>query len=124
MVRAVLGLLGVAALATGCGETCQSTCSHVYDPAECGILIAGIEPADLIRECVTQCDRALSTPGDMGTYNPTVRSPASENIELETDQQAAAWMDCVWSVAPEQGYQAGCEELDPTRGGICAPIPP
>lgn len=115
----------IAGLAlTGCGETCQSTCVHVYDPSECGITIAGVTAEDLIDSCVSQCERALETPGDMGNYNPSVHSPATENIELLTDQQAAAWIDCVWTVAPEPGPQPSCEQLDPKSGGICAPIPP
>lgn len=121
----VLVIAALAPLALmGCGETCQSTCTHVYDPAECGISIQGVTARELVKDCIAMCDSALKTPGDMGDYNPRVYSPASRTIVLETDQQAAAWIDCVWEVAPEPGPQESCAQLDPTKGGICGPIPP
>lgn len=110
-------------LLTGCGETCQSTCDHVYASSECGIHIPGATTDKVIGDCVRSCERALSTPGDMGTYDPHARNPGVK-IELETDQQAAAWIDCVWEIAPEPGYQDTCKQLDPAIGGKCAPIPP
>lgn len=116
-------VLGVgSALAAGCGDNCQSTCAHVYDPSECGIQKAGITAKSLIDDCVDECERALATPGDMGDYNPNVFIPAVDKPQLQTDQQAAAWMDCVWSVAPDKGPQESCAQLDPKNGGICAPI--
>lgn len=123
--KLALSIVAIATLGlTGCGETCQSTCTHVYDPAECGITIAGVQSNALIADCIDECEDALATPGDIGNYNPTVNSAASENIELLTDQQAAAWIDCVWDAAPEPGPQPSCSQLDPKNGGICAPIPP
>ena len=71
-MRCFLVLLsGMVALA-GCGQTCQSTCQHVYDPSECGITHAGFGPDDLIDTCVSDCLTALSRPGEMGTYNPMI----------------------------------------------------
>lgn len=119
----VLPVLLALPLLTGCGETCQSTCTHVYDPSECGIIIPGVGTDKIVGECVRQCERALATPGDIGTYDPKSRNTGAD-IKLENDQQAAAWIDCVWEIAPEPGPQESCSQLDPAIGGKCAPIPP
>ena len=121
-MRRVLFLPLFALFAVGCGETCQSTCAHIYDPSECGITHQGFDADYLIKTCVSDCEKALANPGEMGTYNPTVYQQGNENVELEFDQQAAAWIDCVWEKAPEDGYQKGCEDIDPKNAGVCQPI--
>ncbi len=123
MLTATLSLFlaGFGAL-TGCGETCQSTCRHVYDPSECGITKPGVPAEDLIDDCVSDCLNAMGSPGDRGVYNPDVNNPANENFEWVTDGQAAAWIDCVWHLAPDPGPQDSCEQLDPKVSGKCQPI--
>ena len=101
-------------LAAGCGEpprTCQSTCRKVYAPQECDIDTPGADWADMYDDCVDECDYALSQPGDLGGYNPDERITSGESVRLENEQQAAAWMDCVWETA--------CQRLEE---GYCAPI--
>ncbi|MCA9491878.1 MAG: hypothetical protein KC621_18225 [Myxococcales bacterium] len=107
---ALLAALGAA----GCDKNCQNTCYHIYDPGECGINIGGVSEKDLKDQCISECTEALKRTGPMGTYDPYVPHD-TENVELQNEKQAAEWMDCVWS--------ATCEELEPTSGGICDPIP-
>ncbi len=117
----------------GCTQyNCQSTCRHVYEPSECGILQGGRTPETSIDDCEATCLTALQQPGTLCTpdpesgveecYDPMIRYPTNNRPTLETDQQAAAWMDCVWDVAPDEQSDRGCDELDPLIGGLCAPI--
>lgn len=95
----------------GCGYNCQSTCFRIHDPSACAVEIAGQTPQSRIQDCTTQCENALDRVGPMGSYDPTLRSQES----LLNEQQAAAWMDCVWAVE--------CSELDPVTGA-CHPLTP
>ena len=101
------------ALLGGCGENCQSTCTKIYDPAECNIQIGGVAATELIRDCETDCEAALTNTGPMGDYNPFVRRDPLNPKDITNEKQAAAWMDCVAS--------ATCEELEPGFG-LCEPI--
>ena len=110
MWLAMVGLCGLSA----CGDrNCQDSCRYVYDPNECGVQIEGIGWEEMIDRCSERCEAALLRPGEMGSYDPTQIYPASDPPELETDKQAAAWMDCVWDNE--------CADLDPPAG-TCAPI--
>ena len=111
-----------AALQAGCGENCQSTCDHIYSESECDVRELGRTADRSIRDCVARCENALQQVGDLGDYDPYVKRPATEKVELENEKQAAAWIDCVWDFAPQQGPSAGCVDIDPATGGYCAPI--
>lgn len=124
MRRGLITVMVVAMAALqGCGETCQSTCDHVYAESECGVTKQGWKPGELIDYCVDQCDDALQIAGSMDDYEPYehISSQDADGLQLANETQAAAWIDCVWDTAPDPGYQASCENLDPP-GGICAPI--
>jgi hypothetical protein len=107
----------------GCGYNCQSTCNHVYAQSECKIATGLTDENDTITACTDQCNLALGKTGDLGLYDPyTPYHGQGAPPVLENDKQAALWMECVWSTAPDDGYSAGCDNLDPTDGGYCAPI--
>lgn len=115
---ATLALGGAALSGTGC-EThdCDSTCQRLFvdgavDGATgCGITHPGQSSNDLIDACNSSCNAALDNPGEMGNYNPNERATGSVSVELETDIQAAAWIDCVWATS--------CDYLE---DGYCAPV--
>ncbi|HHO53217.1 MAG TPA: hypothetical protein ENK18_20665 [Deltaproteobacteria bacterium] len=110
-MRASLVLLFAASAVGACGYNCQSTCFRIHDPSACAVEIAGQTPQSRIQDCTVQCENALERVGPMGSYDPTLRSQES----LLNEQQAAAWMDCVWAVE--------CSELDPVTGA-CHPLTP
>lgn len=114
-------VLLLAAATSGCGENCQSTCRHVFAASECNIQPGGLTPESLISDCVSECSFALRNSGELDGYDPYSKHPPTDGQpKLETDQQAAAWIDCVWSKAPLEGYSSGCEQLEPANG-FCAP---
>ncbi len=102
-------------LTTACGPNCQSSCQRIYSSSECNIAVAGFDSpdgkAELIRQCVDDCDYALRFPGELGDYNPNERHTSGETITLANEEQAAAWMDCIDTV--------DCSQLN---DGFCAPI--
>lgn len=106
------------ALLMGCGPTCQNTCRQVF--VTCAIEKTGQSQNELIGDCTRECEAAMARAGDQGDYEPDIRRTTAESIQLETDAQAAAWMDCVWDHAPD-GTPEQCLDLDP-RTGYCAPI--
>lgn len=118
---AALTVLTLLPLLQACGENCQSTCRHVYDEAECGVVVPGVGPDELIRECVNECENAMKKVGQ-ASYDPTTTPSAADNIVLQNETEAANWIDCVWSLAPEPGYSEGCKNIDPAERGVCAPI--
>lgn len=117
-----LAMLALAAggllLGTACGPNCQNTCNQVY--VQCNTQKAGQTQEQLLRECISECTTAMQESGELGDYNPEQRRVSNEPITLENDQQAAAWMDCVWNHAPDASAEQ-CDEIDPTVG-YCAPI--
>ncbi len=117
-------LLAIASLGavtlSGCGENCQSTCRHVYDPSECGVVLPGVTPEELIKTCVNECEAALLRAGDM-RFDPNTTPAADDAWRLENEAEAAAWIDCVWTQAPA-GKPEACDNIRPQEGGICAPI--
>lgn len=109
-IVAFAGLLAAGALATGCGNTCYTTCSRLYqDP--CNLESPGQTTAELLDICQDSCLDALDVPGEVGAYDPYQRLPGDSAIELENDRQAALWMDCV--------SEMSCENLD---NGYCMPV--
>ncbi|MFH1465575.1 MAG: hypothetical protein ABIO70_14405 [Pseudomonadota bacterium] len=102
-----------APFAIGCGPTCQATCDKLYGTTgdACHIERAGTTETDLKNTCMDHCEAALEIPGALGNYNPDERQGSSAAIDIETDKQAAVWMDCIAETA--------CEDL--TRG-YCAPV--
>ncbi len=121
MSRGLFGLgvlVSVVAGLVGCGENCQSTCDQVYNV--CGIEKPGQTRQELLRDCRNECTDALRQSGPIGDYDPNRPRSSSESIEIVNDEQAAAWIDCVWATAPD-GTPEQCEDLDP-RSGFCAPI--
>jgi hypothetical protein len=107
----VIFALGVAALAPGCAENCQDSCSRIYD--ECNISIIGV-PADKSQaDCEAHCEAALEEVGEMGGYDPWKKDNPLNPNTLNNEKQAAAWMDCV--------AETPCADMDPSVG-ICAPI--
>ena len=116
-MRYILFLSSLAGLSQliACGPDCQSTCNRLYRPADgvkyCGIARPGKSIDESISYCMTQCNSALETPGDVGEYNPNDETPRSETPELLNDKQAAVWMDCVSNTS--------CPNLE---ANYCAPI--
>ncbi len=108
--------LCVASLATACGPDCQTTCEKLYaQGGECEFTSAGDQYGEKsFSRCIETCESAVATPGDAGDYNPQEKTPSSQSIELENDQQAALWMDCV--------QEKSCELLKTSGGRFCAPI--
>lgn len=122
MSRHLLLVAPVAAFAlTGCGYNCQDTCRHVYAESECAVSTPGITAESSIADCESRCEDALSHTGDQGVYDPYVPNNGAVAITLDNDEQAAAWMDCVWTTAPAEGPDPGCKFLQPEEG-FCAPI--
>ena len=104
-------LAASAALASGCGPDCQSSCQKLYAENECDIPVPGASREQLLRECSTVCEDALNNPGDIRDgYEPTEYTPSDKSLTIETDQEAALWMDCVDEMACElleEGYCSG-----------------
>lgn len=97
--------------ASGCGPNCQSTCDRLFSVDECGIQRNEKSPEEVRNDCLASCDEALANPGPLGDYNPDERKSGSQTVKLETDQQAAAWMECV--------EETSCSYLE---DGYCAPV--
>lgn len=101
-------LVAVSLGATGCGPDCQSTCNRLYSQNECDIQRAGVEREELLDTCNERCEVALTKPGEADPdYNPGEKMPPSKDVEasiVETDTEAAMWMDCVG--------ETSCELLD------------
>jgi len=106
----------VSVFATACGPDCQTTCEKLYaQGGECEFTSAGDQYGEKnFSRCIETCESAISTPGEAGDYNPQEKTPSSQSIELENDQQAALWMDCV--------EEKSCELLKTSGGRFCAPI--
>jgi hypothetical protein len=121
-------VIGIMLGLAGCGDrTCQSTCQKVYSTSECNVSIEGEAAEESVANCIDRCETALQIAGDICVerngkeecYDPTKTYPASDPPELENEKWAAAWMDCVWELAPTDGFSKGCERLQ--LGTQCAP---
>ena len=103
--------VSVGLLAVGCGPDCQNSCNKLYQESQCGIERPGTTLNERLSYCMEECEGALEVPGDQGAYDPNDQRPRSETPQLENDEQAAAWMDCVDKTA--------CENLEKN---YCAPV--
>jgi hypothetical protein len=103
--------LAIAALASGCGPSCQSTCTRLWRTADgsCGLVRAGISSDDGYKECVDMCENALEQTGAIGGYDPDERHTDGTTITIDNERQAAAWMDCVDETACEKINEGYCE---------------
>jgi hypothetical protein len=97
-----------ALVAPGCGPNCQSACFKIYAEAECDVSTPGQSWEDAYKDCVEECDNALSQPGDLAGFDPDERNTSGESVTLENEQQAAAWMDCVEETACERLEEGYC----------------
>lgn len=103
---------------SACGPNCQSTCNRLYSSStnsageeDCSISRPGRSDSDLIDTCMTECEDALSTPGEVGAYDPFVQQGQNTSIELQNERQAALWMECI--------EEQSCSRLSE---GYCAPV--
>lgn len=110
---AIVAATVTAAFASGCGNTCITACTRVYQPGDgtgggtCGIEQANSTAEDAISGCVVECERAMNRTGELGGYNPY--EPSGETIfELENERQAALWVDCVDEIACEGLVRGQC----------------
>jgi hypothetical protein len=121
-------LAAITLWTTGCGTDCQSTCTKLYGGApNCGdpngadpeaegyiegVIGAGQDEEEMTRQCMSECEGALSKPGDAGDYKPNEFLKQTETVSLENDEMAALWMDCV--------EEQSCENL--ASRNYCAPV--
>jgi hypothetical protein len=95
-------------LTSGCGANCQMVCSKAWAADECNLQVPGeTNQADLVRDCVIECENALQQTGELQGYDPNVPL-SSQTFTLENEKQAAVWMDCV--------DESACQLLDE---GVC-----
>jgi len=110
----IASLIPVALLLVGCGPTCQSTCSRLYDEGggSCHIQRPGHkDQVELKNRCMEECETALMIPGDKGDYDPYTNSGGSASVEIENEMQAASWMNCI--------SETSCDRLEQN---YCAPV--
>jgi hypothetical protein len=116
-MRAILPMLLLAVLGTGCGPDCESSCEKLFGdgPDECNIQVAGHSGATgrsyMIAQCMNHCQAAMERNGEVGDYDPNVRPQGNNEVSLENEKQAALWMDCV--------AETSCENLG--TNGYCQP---
>ncbi|NOY27313.1 MAG: hypothetical protein GXP62_15705 [Oligoflexia bacterium] len=106
-----LGFATAALTATGCGPTCYTACGKLYRE-ECNISAPGQTQSELLSDCVDTCQAALNNPGEVGDYDPFEPTSSTNAITIDTDRQAALWMDCV--------DQSSCENIkgDQNNDGV------
>ena len=87
-----------------------------YSDSQCNLQRPGKSQSDLTKQCLNYCEGALDIPGDLNGYDPFSRQGTTNSVELENENQAAAWMNCV--------DQQACERLDyrSGQGGYCQPV--
>lgn len=97
-------LLAAPALLAACGPTCAQTCERYLAETECDAAPDAISVEEALAGCNAQCNRAMATPGPRPAdgdprFNPGVAGTftGDPSNALRNDQEAAAWMDCVWS---------------------------
>jgi len=110
-----LGLLTSLALVTSCGEPakdCYASCDKLFGESEgqCAIVVPGRTAQEMTDDCVANCQYALARSGELGSYNPDERSSGTDDVSIDNEQQAAAWMDCIADTA--------CDLL---KSNYCAP---
>lgn len=103
---------------SGCAtqHDCARSCEKLFgDKAEqCNIQVPGHTGdqgrQDMISACEDHCEQAMGQAGEVGDYNPNVRTSGNEDVFLENDAQAALWMQCIDETA--------CDDLN---SNYCAP---
>lgn len=122
-MRTALALVLIPVLLAACSPTCAETCQEYIAEERCDAGPAGIPLEDAIAGCVSQCSRAMATPGPAplatdGRFNPDVFTPTNRPGEdvLKNDQEAAAWMDCVFS------FESTDECREELGRQACAPV--
>jgi len=93
--------------ASACGgETCQSSCLRFYEEEQCDAPPAGLSRSDAIDQCIDICQDALQVPGepvgDDRRFDPARTAGNTEDHVLDNEQEAAAWIDCVWSFTDDE----------------------
>ncbi|MGC6494047.1 MAG: hypothetical protein ACON5B_14520 [Myxococcota bacterium] len=108
LLRPGFALLVTASLMnTACGPTCAESCRRFYSEDQCDAAPVGKDANEAIAECTKQCQDALQVPGSPvssndARFNPNLRAPLNQSYELANEEEAAAWMDCVWSFSDEE----------------------
>lgn len=111
----VIALCSIVLAVAGCGEDirdCYASCDKLFGDGEgqCAIAVPGRTASEMTNDCVATCEGALAHSGEMGNYNPNKRSSGADEITIENEQQASAWMDCIAETA--------CVDL---KTNYCAP---
>lgn len=107
--------LASCVLLVGCGEApldCYASCDKLFgdQAGQCEIVVPGRTAQEMTNDCVASCDHALARSGELGSYNPNERSSGADDISLDNEQQAAAWIDCI--------HETSCDLL---KSNYCAP---
>lgn len=92
-------------------DACGATCAKLYDPFECNIQRAGSTQEEMVATCEGICIGLYGVDGDLGDYWPYEFKDAGESVELENEEQAQEWMDCIADT-----------ECVPLEDGYCAPV--
>lgn len=100
-------------LLSGCYLTtpCADPCTRLYDQSECSIQRAGRTGTDLHDSCISECQEARQSRGDVGDYDPYTRSDGSTSVSLENRAQQELWAECI--------AETSCDDL---ADGFCAPV--
>ncbi|HMV66255.1 MAG TPA: hypothetical protein PKA64_05355 [Myxococcota bacterium] len=108
-MRFVPALLVVASSLAACNPTCQSSCRRFYAdaPDGCGAGPEGKPAAEAIDSCINICQDAMQITGEPvdpedPRFNPLYVAPLNQQATLSNEQEAAAWMDCVWSFSDDE----------------------
>ena len=101
-----------AGCATEAPLDCYTSCDKLFGDAagQCLIVVPGRTAQEMTNDCVASCDHALARAGELGSYNPDERSSGADDISIDNEQQAAAWMDCI--------HDTSCDLL---KTNYCAP---
>jgi hypothetical protein len=112
IVRTIALLLLASTALTACGPTCQSSCRRFYgsDAGECGASPEGLPAEEAIEGCIDICQDALQVTGEPvdpndPRFNPNFIAPLNQQATLSNEQEAAAWMDCVWSFSDDECFE-------------------
>lgn len=112
-------LLTAAAVMAGCGPDCRSSCTKLYGNStqadgstQCQIVVPGKSGDEgrneLIADCEATCDAAMRNTGEMNGYDPNQKG-TGDDISINNEKQAAAWMDCVAETSCDNLGKGFCE---------------
>ena len=117
-MRSIAWVSSVLLVASGCADSvCAPTCEKIYGTGagECNIQVPGHDGASgqtgLQAECLDMCQEAARQPGEVGDYDPNVRTDASDTVTLDNSAQVELWAQCIEETA--------CSDINL---GYCAPI--